>query len=80
MLLLGFKLSCGKSVKYRYIEFFAFDYDSLPISFQSGIAVSFSSSIKSLVLVLRFGLLEHSFVSSFITGHFVICTLDMRDH
>ena len=28
----------GKSVKYRYIEFFAFDYDSLPISFQSGIA------------------------------------------
>ena len=36
---LGFKLSCGKSVKYRYIEFFAFDYDSLPISFQSGIAV-----------------------------------------
>ena len=41
---LGFKLSCGKSVKYRYIEFFAFDYDSLPISFQSGIAVSFSSS------------------------------------
>ena len=30
---LGFKLSCGKSVKYRYIEFFAFDYDSLPISF-----------------------------------------------
>ena len=26
-------------VKYRYIEFFAFDYDSLPISFQSGIAV-----------------------------------------
>ena len=44
VLLLGFKLSCGKSVKYRYIEFFAFDYDSLPISFQSGIAVSFSSS------------------------------------
>ena len=33
---LAFKLSCGKSVKYRYIEFFAFDYDSLPISFQSG--------------------------------------------
>ena len=26
-----------KSVKYRYIEFFTFDYDSLPISFQSGI-------------------------------------------
>ena len=26
----------GKSVKYRYIEFFTFD--SLPISFQSGIA------------------------------------------
>ena len=37
MLLLEFKLSCGKSVKYRYIEFFAFDYDSLPISFQSGL-------------------------------------------
>ena len=49
MLLLGFKLSCGKSVKYRYIEFFAFDYDSLPISFQSGIAVSFSSSIKYIL-------------------------------
>ena len=28
----------GKSVKYRYIEFFTFDYDSLPNSFQSGIA------------------------------------------
>ena len=26
-----------KSVKYKYIEFFVFDYDSLPISFQSGI-------------------------------------------
>ena len=39
VLSLGFKLSCGKSVKYRYIEFFAFDYDSLPVSFQSGIAV-----------------------------------------
>ena len=24
---------------YRYIEFFAFDYDSLPISYKSGIAV-----------------------------------------
>ena len=24
---------------FRYIEFFAFDYDSLPISFQLGIAV-----------------------------------------
>ena len=34
---LGFQLSCGKSVKYRFIEFFVFDYDSLPISFQSGI-------------------------------------------
>ena len=32
-------ISYGKSVKYRYIEFFAFDYDSLTISFQSGIAV-----------------------------------------
>ena len=27
----------GKVFKYKYIEFFAFDYDSLPISFQSGI-------------------------------------------
>ena len=27
---LGFKLFCGKSVKYRYIEFLAFDDDSLP--------------------------------------------------
>ena len=26
-----------ESVKYRYIEFFIFHYDSLPISFQSGI-------------------------------------------
>ena len=26
-----------KVFKYKYIEFFAFDYDSLPISFQSGI-------------------------------------------
>ena len=24
-------------MKYRYIEFFVFDYDFLPISFQSGI-------------------------------------------
>ena len=23
-------MSCGKSVKYRFIEFFVFDYDSLP--------------------------------------------------
>ena len=29
--------TCGKSVKYRNIEFFIFHYDSLPISFQSGI-------------------------------------------
>ena len=28
----------------RYIEFFAFDYDSLPISFQSGMLFSFNSS------------------------------------
>ena len=27
----------GKSVKYRFIEFFVFDCDSFPISFQSGI-------------------------------------------
>ena len=26
-----------ENVKYRYIEFFIFDYDSLPISFQLGI-------------------------------------------
>ena len=37
MLPLGFWLSCGKGVKYRYIEFFVFDYGSLPISFQLGI-------------------------------------------
>ena len=30
-------LKRGKSVKYRYIEFVVFEYDSLPISFQSGI-------------------------------------------
>ena len=27
---LRFQLSCGKSVKYRFIEFFVFDHDSLP--------------------------------------------------
>ena len=27
---LGFSLSSGKSVKYRFIEFFVFDHDSLP--------------------------------------------------
>ena len=45
-------LSCGKSVKYRYVEFFVFDYDSLPISFQSGIAfplVVFEESCISLL-------------------------------
>ena len=30
MLPFRFQLSCGKSVKYRFIEFFVFDYDSLP--------------------------------------------------
>ena len=30
MLPLRFQLSCGKSVKYRLIEFFVFDYGSLP--------------------------------------------------
>ena len=30
MLLHGFQLSCEKSVKYRLIEFFVFDYESLP--------------------------------------------------
>ena len=34
---LSIRIDFGKSVKYRYIEFFTFDYDSLPISFQSGI-------------------------------------------
>ena len=34
---LGSSYLVGKSVKYGYIEFFVFDYDSLPISFQSGI-------------------------------------------
>ena len=27
---LGFQLSCEKSVEYKYIEFFVFDYGSLP--------------------------------------------------
>ena len=27
---LGFQLSCRKNVKYRFIEFFGFDYGSLP--------------------------------------------------
>ena len=30
VLLLMFQLSCGKSVKCRFIEFFAFDYGSFP--------------------------------------------------
>ena len=30
MLLLRFQLSCGKCVKHRFIEFFVFDYGSLP--------------------------------------------------
>ena len=34
---MGFSYLVGKNVKYRYIEIFVFDYDSLPISFQSGI-------------------------------------------
>ena len=34
---MGSSYLVGKSVKYRCIEFFVFDYDSLPISFQSGI-------------------------------------------
>ena len=29
--------SLSESVKYRYIEFFVFYYDSLPISFQLGV-------------------------------------------
>ena len=27
---LGFQLSCGKSVKYRFIELLVLDYDSFP--------------------------------------------------
>ena len=38
---LGFQLSCGKSVRYRFVEFFAFDSDSLPyllcLCFWSGV-------------------------------------------
>ena len=30
---LRFQLSCGKSVKYRFIEFLVFDYGSLPYLF-----------------------------------------------
>ena len=30
MLPFGLQLSCGKSVKYRFIDFFVFNYDSLP--------------------------------------------------
>ena len=31
MLPLGFQLSCAESVKCRFVEFFVFDYDSLPV-------------------------------------------------
>ena len=45
---LRFQLSCGKSVKYRFIEFFFFDYGSLPyllsLLFLSGSYFSFSCS------------------------------------
>ena len=34
---MGSSYLVGKSVKYRYIEFFVFDSDSLLIYFQSGI-------------------------------------------
>ena len=41
MLPLRFQLSCGKSVKYRFIEFFVFDYGSHPyllsVVFWSGV-------------------------------------------
>ena len=40
----GFQISCGKNVKYRFIEFFVFDYDSrlylLSLFFWSGITFS----------------------------------------
>ena len=48
MLPLGFLLSCGKSAKYRFIEFFVFDYDSLPNLLPVGGYCSFSCSIKLL--------------------------------
>ena len=35
---LGSSYLVGKVLKYKYIEFFVFDYASLPISFQLGIA------------------------------------------
>ena len=38
------QLTCGKSVKYRYIEFFVFDYDSFPNSLSVGGYFSFSCS------------------------------------
>ena len=42
--LFWFQLSCGKSVKYRFTEFFIFDYDSLPYVLLIGGFFSFSYS------------------------------------
>ena len=48
---LGFQLSCGKSVKYRFIEFFVSDYSSLPyllsLFFWSGVALDKISESNS---------------------------------
>ena len=53
------------SVKYQYIEFFVFDYDSLPISFQSGITFSLVALDKihmficnTAVIIITIGKLE----------------------
>ena len=50
MLPLNFQLSSGKSIKYRFIEFFVFDYGSfpylLPLFFWSGVA--FDKDIEKL--------------------------------
>ena len=62
----------GKSVKYRYIEFFVFDYDSLPFYFHSGITVPLVALDKilqsficnSVVIVLNLILLLLSALNS----------------
>ena len=47
MISLRFQLSCGKCVKYRFIEFFVFDY-----VFLVGSYFSFSCSRSNLCLIL----------------------------
>ena len=60
MLSFGFQLSCGKCVKYGFVEFFLFDYSSLPylfsLFFWSGVTSSLIAVDKmmSLALVLAF--------------------------